>query len=648
MTTRPPTSPLGGGISQCGWTTPHSMYIAQTRFGKRYNLHIKRISTSFRIIPDHSINNSAMAYSILKAGAVASIPLLAAVANAANSTLSDVCTTTYAQSRLPFGVIDGIDIETASLTIGPVYNASFAGSAFFPDAVGQSYCNVSFAYSHAGRNDRIQVWYWLPTPENFKYRYLSTGGGGYSITSRDQSLPGGIAYGASAGTTDGGFGSFDTTVDEVVLLANGSLNYDSLYNFGYKAIHELSVLGKQFTRNFFDMADGQKLYAYYQACSEGGREGWSQVQRYADWDGAIIGAPAMRYSHQQLGHLSAAVVENYLGYYPKPCALQALNDEVIKLCDPLDGKVDGIIGRSDLCLLTLNLSAYIGLNYSCAATPASTNPYHSSPAVPAQSGTIAGSDIIIAKHTLYGAQTTSGKQVYVGWQPGSGFDDADTTYDNVTGEWVASQQNYGVLFAEKFIRETNLSTAIPDFSRWTPDTLRDMIYTGWQKFEDSLQTTWPDLTNYREAGGKVIHYHGESDGSVPPASSVRYYESVRSVMHPELSYNESVAELNKWYRLYLVPGAGHCTPSAQCNASFPQTNLPVMIDWVENGIEPVTLNATYVNSCSSRFSEADNICSWPLRPVWNGNNTATECVYPSQSAFDTWQYDLTAFDKPVY
>ena len=589
-----------------------------------------------------------MIHAAFKVGIIALTLLLAIIVDAANLTLDDVCTTTYVQKRFPLGAIDGVIIETESLTVGAVYNASFTDSAFFTDAVDQSYCNVSFAYSHIGRNDRIQVWYWLPAPANFKYRYLSTGGGGFSITSRDRSLPGGIAYGASAGTTDGGFGSFDTTVDEVVLLANGSLNYDSVYNFGYKAIHELSVLGKQFTRNFFDMPDGRKLYAYYQACSEGGREGWSQVQRYADWDGAIIGAPAMRYSHQQLGHLCAAVVENYLGYYPKPCALQTLVNEVIKLCDPLDGKTDGIIGRSDLCLLTLNLSNYIGLNYSCAATPASTNPYHSSPAVPAQSGAITESDVIIANSTLYGAKTTSGEQVYVGWQPGSGFGDAETTFDNVTSTWIATQQNYGILFSEKFIRETNISTAIPDFASWTPDTLRDMIYAGWQKFEDSLQTTWPDLSTYREAGGKVIHYHGESDGSVPPASSVRYYESVRSVMHPELSYNESVSELNKWYRLYLIPGAGHCTPSAQCDGSFPQTNLPVMIDWVENGIEPVTLNATYVNSCSSRYGEADKICSWPLRPIWSGNNTATECVYPSPSAFDTWQYNLTAFDKPVY
>ncbi|KAJ6014981.1 hypothetical protein N7540_009572 [Penicillium herquei] len=580
--------------------------------------------------------------------------MLIALASAKTSSnaksLATVCTTSYVQSALPVDVISGVQIDDASLTVNAVYNASFTGSDFFPDAYAQSYCNVSFAYSHAGRGDSVLVWYWLPAPSNFKNRYLSTGGGGYSITSTDTSIPGGIIYGASAGTTDGGFGSFDTTVDEVVLLGNGSLNYESVYNFGYKAIHEMTVLGKQLTRNFFEMSADEKLYGYYQACSEGGREGWSQVQRFPeDYDGAIIGAPAMRYSHQQLQHLSASVVESYLNIYPKPCALDTLATEVLNFCDPLDGKTDGVVSRSDICKLKLNLDDFIGLNYSCAATPASTNPYNPQPAVPAQSGVITRDDIIIANHTLYGPQTISGEQVYVGWQPGAGFGDADTVYDNTTGNWTYSLQSFGVLFASKFILEQNVSTTIPGFDTWTPDTLRDMIYTGWQKFEDSLQTTWPDLTEFHEAGGKVIHFHGESDNSVPTASSVRYYESVRSVMFPDLSYAESVNALNSWYRLYLVDGAAHCSPDqTQCNGAFPQTNFPVMIDWVEKGIEPVTLNATVLNTCSADYGSNSQICSWPLRPIWEKNGTRKICEFPNQASLDTWFYDLNAFPMYVY
>ena len=86
--------------------------------------------------------------------------------------------------------------------------------------------------------------------------------------------------------------------------------------FGFQAHHELSLIGKEFTKRFFNMASSNhstisssfnnsgsstRLYSYYQACSEDGREGWSQVQRIGEeWDGAITGAPVIRFSDQQI------------------------------------------------------------------------------------------------------------------------------------------------------------------------------------------------------------------------------------------------------------------------------------------------------------------------------------------------------------
>jgi tannase len=169
---------------------------------------------------------------------------------------------------------------------------------------------------------------------------------------------------------------------------------------------------------------------------------------------------------------------------------------------------------------------------------------------------------------------------------------------------------------------------------------------GWQRYEDVLQTTWPNLTPLQAAGGKVIHYHGESDNSIPTASSVRYHESVRQIMYPSLSYNESNAELNSWYKLFLIPGAAHCsTNDYQPNGPFPQTNLAVLIDWVENAVEPVTLNATHLAGTDK--GESAQICAWPLRPLWTGNGSSMECVY-DQKSIDTWFYDFDPHKLPLY
>ncbi|KAF7870568.1 hypothetical protein EAF04_004312 [Stromatinia cepivora] len=153
-----------------------------------------------------------------------------------------------------------------------------------------------------------------------------------------------------AGETDGGFGIFQNNAISQFLLANGTVNWQNVHMFGYNAIHEMSVIGKEFTSTVFDMtANNATLYSYYQGCSEGGREGFSQVQLFADqFDGAAIGAPAFGYAFQQVQHLYSNVVEQTLDYYPPPCELQKIVNETIIACDLYDGKTDGVVSRTDL------------------------------------------------------------------------------------------------------------------------------------------------------------------------------------------------------------------------------------------------------------------------------------------------------------
>lgn len=159
-------------------------------------------------------------------------------------------------------------------------------------------------------------------------------------------------------------------------------------------------------------------------------------------------------------------------------------------------------------------------------------------------------------------------------------------------------------------------------------------------------TNWPDLTPIHNAGTKIIHYHGESDFSIPTASSVRYWNSVREVMNPGTSYNDSVTAIDDFYKLFLVPGGSHCAVNPyEPNHPWPQTNLAVLIDWVENGVAPETLNATVLQG--EHVGENQQICAFPLRPLWTGNGTSMECVY-DQPSIDSWNYELDSFLLPVY
>ncbi|KAJ5793059.1 tannase [Penicillium pulvis] len=566
---------------------------------------------------------------------LAAILAAGSVAVAYTTPMANVCTAAHVKATLPTDALLGLTLQPSTVTAAAVYNYNDTGSPFFPDNV-SSFCNVTFGYSHNGKDDQVLVNYFMPAPASFQNRYVSQGGGALDIYSGVASLAGGIQYGAVNGGTDGGFGSFSASFDEVTLLANGTVDLDIVNLFGYQAHYELGVIGRAFTRNFYGMSEKTKLYSYFQACSEGGREAFSQLQRYGElWDGASVGAPAFRYSFQQVQHLFSNIVEKTIGYNPPLCEMATIVNATINYCDGLDGKHDGVVARTDLCKLKFDLDTMVGKSYYCAA----------SNGAPVQNGKITKKGVEVAKAIIDGLHDSEGRRVYVSYQPSADFHDAQTTYNSETGSWDISIVGLGGEYVTQLLQKLDIEN-LPTLDGVTYDTIKDWMIEGMQTYQDSLQVNWPDLTPFHANGGKLIHFHGESDSSVPTASSVRYWESVRKTMYPNMSVADGTEATKEWYRLYLVPGAAHCDwNDEQPNAPWPQTGLKTIINWVEHGIEPVRLNGTV--SLGENAGDIMEICSWPLRPYWTDNGSKLECQY-DQTSIDTWLYEFDGVPVPVY
>ncbi|OTB02429.1 hypothetical protein M426DRAFT_62283 [Hypoxylon sp. CI-4A] len=573
--------------------------------------------------------------------------LTAAIVAVQAASLADYCTVDYAASVLPTEDLGlGITIDTSSVSAALTTNKSVSSEWYEPAVI--DYCNVTFAYSHDGVvNDIVHVSYLVPPPEKFQQRYVSTGGGGLAINSGASSSPVGVIVGAVSGITDGGFGNFNTQFDSAFLLAKGVVNWQATYMFGYQAHHELATLGKQLARNFFNVSSDDKIYSYYQGCSEGGREGWSQVQRFADqFDGVVTGAPAFRFSQLQTNHLSGGVIEQSIGYYPPSCELEKIVNLTIAACDGLDGKVDGVVSRSDLCKLNFDYNSTIGEPYYCAASSGgfpggppslSRRQFPGGGATPEQNGTITVEGAAVASAFTNGLIDSKGKQIYLNPQLGASLADATSQYNEETAAWEPSLSGLGGQWIAKFLRleETD---SLDSLENVTTDTLRDWMALGEQKYYDSLQTTWPDIDPFRSAGGKIIHVHGEADSSIPAGSSVHYYEAVRQTLYGDLEYNESIAALDEFYRLYLVPGGAHCGSNRQQpNGGWPATTLQTVIAWAENGTVPDTLD---------NDGDIDTLCKWPTRPLWSEDGTF-DCVDDSAST-ETFIYTFDAFKYQVY
>jgi tannase len=117
-------------------------------------------------------------------------------------------------------------------------------------------------------------------------------------------------------------------------------------------------------------------------------------------------------------------------------------------------------------------------------------------------------------------------------------------------------------------------------------------------------------------------------------------------MYLGMSFNDSAEALGDCYRLFLVPGAPYCsTNDLQASGPFPQTILGVIIDWVENGVVPTTLNARHLAGVDD--GQSAQVCAWPLRRYWTNNWTIIECQY-DQTSINTWLYDFDAIKMPVY
>ncbi|KAL3430158.1 Tannase/feruloyl esterase [Aspergillus tetrazonus] len=597
--------------------------------------------------------------------------LLALASTASAASLSDVCTVSHVKNILPSdGTLLGINLIPSAVTAS-VYNASSSSSSSSSSAMGggmgmggggstsYNYCNVTVSYTHPGKDDTVVVKYAFPSPTEFKNRFYVAGGGGYTLNS---DATGGLEYGAVSGATDAGYDAFNNDYDSIVLKGNGSVDWDATHMFGYQALGEMTLLGKELTRGFYGIGSDEKVYTYYEGCSDGGREGMSQVQRWGEeYDGVITGAPAFRYAQQQVHHIFSSVVEHTLDYAPPPCELAKIVNATIAACDPLDGRTDGVVARTDLCMLNFNLTSIIGTPYYCAAQTSTSLGFgfskrghhgrnrkrddHSSTSYqPAQNGTVSAKGVAVAQAIYDGLHTTQGERAYLSWQIASELSDATSTYNSTSGKWELSITSMGGEYVRKFVQLLDLDN-LSTLDGVTYDTVVGWMDTAMIRYYDTLQTTHPDLAKFKEAGGKLLHYHGESDPSVPAASSVHYWQSVKSIMYPDVEDETALSDMSDWYQFYLVPGAAHCGTNTLQPGPYPQNNMEIMIDWVENGVKPSRLNATV--SSGDYEGETQMLCQWPKRPLWKSGSDSFSCVDDEES-IESWTYDFPAFKIPVY
>jgi hypothetical protein len=441
------------------------------------------------------------------------------------------------------------------------------------------WCRVIATVTHPPSDDRVKVFIGLPVT-NWNGRFRGNGGGGYSGGSAG-SLRGPVAQGYAAGATDtgheGGSGKF--ALDE-----NGRLNWQSIRDNAHLGIHDMTVVGKALTQAFYGKPP---RYSYFVGGSTGGRQGLMEAQRYPDdYDGILSGCPAINW-HRFIPAIlwPQVVMANAKNFVPK-AKLDAATAAAVAACDSSDGVTDGVIGDPSRC--AWDPKALVGTKVG--------------------DDTFTEADADVIRKIWEGPRGPDGTFLWHGLERGADlFALAGTSGSPLKGrpfsiplEWF----QYFLLQNPKW-----------DWTTLTPARFELLFEQSVEQYGAVIGTDDPDLTRFRDRGGKIIIYHGLADQLIPAEGTVDYYKRVQQRMG-------GAERTARFARLFLAPGVDHGFRGA---GPTPTGLMDAIVRWVEEGQAPKKLIAERRDS-TGKVIQTRPLFPWPQIAKYKGAGSTDDAA----------------------
>lgn len=446
------------------------------------------------------------------------------------------------------------------------------------------------------RDSEIKFALWLPAASAWNGKYRQEGNGGWAGAINTAGFAEPLRRGYAVAATDDGHEGGG---------ANWAIGHpEKLIDFGYRAVHETSVQSKAIVRAYYGR---EAERSYFVGCSDGGREGLMEAQRFPeDFHGILAGAPAANWSH-----LFTAFVWNEQallaspGSAIPPAKLPVVQRAVMAACDRLDGAADGLIENPRACTFD---PAVIACQSGDAADCLT------GPQVEALKKIYGGPKNRRTQERIFTGQPPGTEAVAGGW-----------------GLWITPANAAGAVqfgFGNSYYGAAVFEDPAWDFR--TLDFDRD-VSIGDTKVGQILNSTNPDLRSFRAGGGKLIQYHGWGDAAIPAPSSIEYYESVKAFLskYPNARITGK-PPVEDFYRLFLVPGMAHCGGGAGPNSfgnggGGPAANRDADHDifaalerWVERGTAPERIIGTGRAASDASIPLTRPLCPFPQVARYSG------------------------------
>ena len=502
---------------------------------------------------------------------------------------------------LPAVAVDGARVVASVLVSGP----SFTGPDGATVSVAQPFCKVSVV-AQPVPDSLINIELWLPIAAQWNGRLQGIGNGGYAgtIAAGVPAMLAGLKKGDAVATTDMGTAP-SSNGDGTPLYGHPQKWVD----WGSRSTHLMTVVAKSLVSSYYGRP---ATHAYFNGCSTGGGQALMEAQRYPeDYDGILAGAPASNRTHGHVG-----LVWNW----------QALRKTL----------ASNIIGANTADITAAVLAACTVKSGGVAGDPFLTDPRGCDwdpgalLCTSATQGHCLNADQVAAGRKIYdGTRTaTTNTLVFPGFVKGS-------ENDGQFG-WAPQGNNiepqFDALF--KWVFGLTWNASLYDFDTHTE--LLDQTLAG------TLNANSTDLSAFRAKGGKLIAYHGWQDPLIPPQTSINTFKGVVA----RTGGANAVAKTQGYYRLFMVPGMGHCSagtgPDAFGNRFSGGTITPEPLSndadhdiltalerWVEQGKAPERITAArYVTDtdATSGVRMTRPLCVYPRIPRYIGTGSTNDAA----------------------
>jgi hypothetical protein len=457
-----------------------------------------------------------------------------------------------------------------------------------------AYCRVSGLLSP-------EIAFEVSLPLKWNGRFYMIGNGGFAGDALDN--PGRVAQRNEALQLGFAFAQTNTGHDArkepgaTFVLSNPQKAID----YAYRAVHLTAKTTKEIARSYYGKAFTR---AYWNSCSNGGRQGLIEAQRFPDdFDGVVASAPWVDQTGFTIGAIWNEKALSAVSLTPTKLALVA--DKVMAKCDAIDGLKDGLIDDPR----------------KCDFDPARD--------VPVCSAGTDGSGCLTAEESaaiakVYSGPVSNGKPFFPGYMPGS-ESVVPSLFGGGTGSgWLnvivvtqPDRKPADFNLAEGTIRYLAPKPPKPDYDYQTFDFDRDIhLLDDWSKLADAKN---PDLSKFKKRGGKLLMTYGWADSILQPMMGVNYYEQAVA---------KNGSDTTQFFRLFMAPGMEHCGGGIGPDRHDAMTAI---IDWVEKGKAPDSMLASQL--VDNRVVRTRPLCPYPQVARYSGQGSIDDaanfrCVAP--------------------